>query len=197
LLALPWAARGRPGPPRAARQLDHRAVRNGTEALGVHGVQAVGRLVIMAREQVAVAVQGECDRGVPGPDADLLGIGAGGDPQGHGGEPQVVGPQRHQPNRPDRREPDFDPEIRRCSTPPLSAVDTQASASPTSPRCSANSSTTALGRVTMRRPARILSGPHVQLAADLDHDLGHVQRARSRSTRRRRSPASSPMRSPP
>ena len=44
----------------------------------MHGVQTVAQLVIMAREQVPVAIQGERHRGVPGPHADLLGIGSGG-----------------------------------------------------------------------------------------------------------------------
>jgi hypothetical protein len=66
LLASPWAALGPRG---AARRLHHRAAGNGPQALGVHGVQAVAQLVIMAGEQVAVAVQGERDRGVPGPHA--------------------------------------------------------------------------------------------------------------------------------
>jgi hypothetical protein len=39
---------------------------------------------------VAVAVQGERDRGVPGPDANPLGVRAGRDPQRDGGVPQVV-----------------------------------------------------------------------------------------------------------
>jgi hypothetical protein len=37
---------------------------------------SVAQLLIVAGEQVAVAVQGERHRGVPGPHADLLGIGA-------------------------------------------------------------------------------------------------------------------------
>jgi hypothetical protein len=78
----------------------------------VHGVQAVAQLLVMAGEQVAVAVQGEGDRGVSGPDTDLLGVGPGGDPQRHRRVPQVVGTQRRQPGRPHRWQPDLDPEVR-------------------------------------------------------------------------------------
>jgi len=44
-------------------------------------------------EQVTVAVQHEADRGVPRALRDLLGRGAGGDPQRHGGMPQIMDAQ--------------------------------------------------------------------------------------------------------
>jgi hypothetical protein len=108
----------------------------------------------MAGEQVAVAVERERHRGVPGSHADLLRVRPGGDPQRHRRVPKVMGTQRRQPGRPHRGSHTLTRRFDGRSTPPLSAVNTQASASPTGPRCSASSSTTDRGRVTMRRPAR-------------------------------------------
>jgi hypothetical protein len=49
--------------------------------------------------QVAVAVKGETDRGVPGPHRDLLGGGARGDPQRDRRVAKVVDPHARQPGR--------------------------------------------------------------------------------------------------
>jgi hypothetical protein len=62
LLASPWAELG---PRWAARQFHHRPGGNGLEALGAYGVQAVAQLLVMAREQVAVAVERERHRRSP------------------------------------------------------------------------------------------------------------------------------------
>jgi hypothetical protein len=50
------------------------------------------------RVQMAVAVPGEAHRGMPGPGRDLLGVGAGRDPQGDRRVPQVVDAQPVQPS---------------------------------------------------------------------------------------------------
>jgi len=63
------------------------------QPFSVHGVQAVAQLGVVAWEQVAVAVQREADRGVPGPHGDLLGRRASGDPQRHGGVAKIVDAQ--------------------------------------------------------------------------------------------------------
>jgi hypothetical protein len=47
-------------------------------------VQPVAERRVRLRVQVAVAVEGEADRGVTGPGGDLLEAGAGGEPQGDG-----------------------------------------------------------------------------------------------------------------
>jgi hypothetical protein len=61
-----------------------------------HGVEAVAELPIVALEQAAVDVEDERDRGVAGAGGDLLGRGAGGDPQRHRGvaEPWTFNPSR-------------------------------------------------------------------------------------------------------
>ena len=50
----------------------------------------------MPWEEVAVAVQDDGDGRVAGPGGDLLRAGSLSDPEGHGGVPEVVGPQRRQ-----------------------------------------------------------------------------------------------------
>ena len=56
-------------------------------------VKAIPERLIGVGIEVAVAVEGEADRGVPGPGGDLLGIRAGRDPQGDRGVAQVVDTQ--------------------------------------------------------------------------------------------------------
>jgi hypothetical protein len=73
-------------------------------------VQAVPERLIRVRIQVAMAVEGETDRGVPGPSGDLLGIRPGRNPQRHRRMPQVVDAQPIQPGRPSCRPPDAMPE---------------------------------------------------------------------------------------
>jgi len=54
---------------------------------------------------MAIAVQGEAHRGVPGPGGDLLGAGPGGDPQGDRRVPQVMDAQPLQAGGPGRGTP--------------------------------------------------------------------------------------------
>jgi ADP-ribose pyrophosphatase YjhB (NUDIX family) len=73
-------------------------------------IQAVPQRLIGVRIEVAVAVQGEADRGMPGPGGDLLGIRPGSNPQRHCRMPQVMDAQPIQSGRPGQRPPDAMPE---------------------------------------------------------------------------------------
>jgi hypothetical protein len=84
-------------------------------------IQAIPERLIGVRMEVAVAVQGEADRGMPGPGGDLLGIGAGRDPQRHRRMPQVVDAQPIQPGRPGCPASDAMPE---CGQPRRSTLRT-------------------------------------------------------------------------
>jgi hypothetical protein len=76
----------------------------------VESVQPVAEGGIGLGIQVAVAVHGEAHRGMPGPGGDLLGVGAGRDPQGDGRVAKVVDAQAIQPGVPGRWPPDASPE---------------------------------------------------------------------------------------
>jgi hypothetical protein len=69
-------------------------------------VQAVAERRIGLGEQVAVAVEHEAGRGVPGPDGDLLGGGAGRDPQRYRRVAKVMDAQPRQTRRQGGRPPD-------------------------------------------------------------------------------------------
>jgi hypothetical protein len=71
------------GPRSITAQLDHHA-RLGLVAGHIERVHPVAEHGVGLRVQVAVAVEGKADRGVAGAGVDLLGTGAGGDPQGDG-----------------------------------------------------------------------------------------------------------------
>jgi len=59
----------------------------------VDGVQPVAEGGIGLGIQVAVAVEGEAHRGMPGAGGDFLGVGPGRDPQGDGRVAKVVDAQ--------------------------------------------------------------------------------------------------------
>jgi hypothetical protein len=73
-------------------------------------IQAVPEHLISVRIQVTIAVEGEIDRGMPGPSGDLLGIRPGRNPQGDGRMPQVMDARPIQLGRPGCRPPDAMPE---------------------------------------------------------------------------------------
>jgi hypothetical protein len=73
-------------------------------------IQAVPERLIGIRIEVAVAVQGEANRGMPSPGGDLLRIRPGRNPQRHRRMPQVMDAQPIQPGHPGRRTPDSMPE---------------------------------------------------------------------------------------
>jgi hypothetical protein len=85
----------------------------------MQGVQAVPERLIGIRIEVAVAVQGEADRGVPGPGGNLLRIRPGCNPQRHRRMPQVMDAQPIQPSRSGRRPPDAMPETGQTQRPTL------------------------------------------------------------------------------
>jgi hypothetical protein len=89
-LVVPRAAWGHtwatPGPP---RQPNHGAIRCRL-GVAVERVQTVAERSVGLRVQVAVTVQGEAHRGMPGPGGDLLRIGAGRDPQRYRRMTEVV-----------------------------------------------------------------------------------------------------------
>jgi hypothetical protein len=65
----------------------------------VDGVQPVTESRIRLRVEVAVTIQGEAHRGMPGPGSHLLRVGGGRDPQGDGRVAQIVDAQSGAPGR--------------------------------------------------------------------------------------------------
>src|SRR5690349_13178574 len=117
----------------------------------------------MPGEKVPVPVEDGRDRGVACPGGDLLRAGPGGYPQGDGRVPEVVGPERLEPGRSDRRPPcrARQPLARRA--PPSAPRKTSASGSarPNVSRWVASSSATKRGSGTFLWPARVLGGPKI------------------------------------
>jgi hypothetical protein len=166
--------------------------------LTVELVQAVAQRRVRLGEQVAVAVQHEAGRGVAGPHGDLLRGGAGRDPQRHRRVPQVVDAQA--PGRPAARVAGRQMRLRNAVTrsgPPADERNTGSVGRPGARRCSASSSTTRPGSPIRRRLARVLGGPNSSRPSTSTTVSATSTVPASRSTRLRRSPASSPMRSPP
>ena len=94
------------------------------QAHGMHGVQPITQLGVVALEQVAVTVERERHRRVAGPDGHFLGIGTGGDPEGNCPVPKVVGPKRLQASGADSGSQTFVHKFEVRSTPPRSADNT-------------------------------------------------------------------------
>jgi hypothetical protein len=157
---------------RAARLVRLGSVRVcGPACLGerMKGVQAVPERLIRIRIEMAIAIQGEADRGVPGPSGDLLGIRPG-------RMPQVVNAQPIQPGRSGRRPPDAMPDPTSRNVPPCGPINTRSSADPGWPSCSAKASTTTRGSPDTPVASSGLGRPEMQVAADLGddlHDLDH------------------------
>ena len=116
----------------------------------MQGVQAVPEHLIGVRIEVAIAVQGEADRGVAGPGGDLLGIRAGRDPQRHRCMPQVMDAQPIQPGRPGCRAPDAMPEGGQSQRATLGTHEHQIVGGPRTGQLPARASTTTLGSPTRR-----------------------------------------------
>jgi hypothetical protein len=123
---------------------------------------------------VAVAVQGEVDRGVPRAHGDLLGRRAGGDPQRHGGVAKVVDAQALQAGCPGSRHPKRARKPGTRSPLPTAGGEDVAAGRCPAARC-ASSSRTTNGSPTVRR-RRASWGAGDQLALDLGEDLGHGDR---------------------
>jgi hypothetical protein len=164
---------------RAARLVRLWSVRVcGPACLGecMKGVQAVPERLIRVRIEMAIAIQGEADRGVPGPSGDLLGIRPGRNPQRHGRMPQVVNAQPIQPGRSGRRRQMRCRNPTSCNVPPCGPINTRSSADPGWPSCSAKASTTTRGSPDTAVASSGLGRPEMQVAADLGddlHDLDH------------------------
>src|SRR5215216_6961785 len=158
----------------SSRRLDRAPLDGRLKALGVHRVQAVAQLGVMAREQVAVAVQREADGGVTGSDADLLGVGANGNPQRHRRVAKVMRAQRRQAGRAHGRKPHLDAEVRSPQHAALLGGEYVRVSWADRPHVGGQ-----LLHHDARQPDAAAPGPGlgwagVELAMDLNDDLGHI-----------------------
>lgn len=156
--------------------------------------------VFVTGEQVSIPVEDDSHRRVSRPSSILLraGAGAGGDPERGRSVAEVVGAERLEAGGPDRRSPVPGPAGVGPQRPPSLPGNTKASGPGPeySAMWAANRSATDDGMGTVRLPALVLGA--LNSSSPLTSTAVSITRAwrRRSSTRPRRSPASSPRRSP-
>jgi hypothetical protein len=184
--------RGRLGPRPGRRGRPNHGAGRCRMSGAVERVQAVAQGGVGLGVQVAVAIEGEADRGMPGPGGDLLGVGAGRDHSATAvrrrswmrrpSTPAALVAGRHTPS----------PESGHPQRAILRRGEHEALRSPRSTRWAASSSTTNRGSPTVRLLARVLGGPMCSTPLTSTTISATVTVPLSRSTRLRRSPANSP-----